>query len=107
MDVADDRVSSDWGVSLATWGVAAFRAKEDRALVRQQVRPRRRSGPGFPAQDDPGGRPATGISTDQVRGLSCVRRPVASAMPLSAADRQHLGDRRCPRPSTRCSRTLL
>jgi len=35
------------------------------------------------------------------------RRPVASAIPLSAADRQHLGDRRCPRPSTRCSRTLL
>ena len=54
MDVADDRVSSDWGVSLATWSVAAFRAKEDRPLVRQQVRPRRRSGPGFPAQDDPG-----------------------------------------------------
>jgi hypothetical protein len=35
------------------------------------------------------------------------RRPVASAMPLSAADRQHLGDRRFPRPSTRCSRIPL
>jgi hypothetical protein len=63
--------------------------------------------PGLSALDDPGRRPATGISPGHVRGLSCVRRPVASAMPLSAADRQHLGDRRCPRPSTRCSRTFL
>lgn len=63
--------------------------------------------PGLSCSGRPRASPSHGISPGQVRGLSCVRRPVASAMPLSAADRQHLGDRRCPRPSTRCRRTLL
>ena len=89
----------------ACWRCRSRAADERLASARGGVPTLR---PGLSRSGRPGRRPATGIAPRSgVRELSCVWRPVASAMPLSAADGQHLGERRCPRPSTRCSRTLL